>query len=130
MDEQLGARIKELRKALNLNQTQFGERIGVKQTTVAGYEKGARAPIDAVIQSICSKFGVSEMWLRTGEGDMFRKVSREEEVAHFLGELFSDDIGREFKTRFIWALSRLPVESWQALEQVIDLYNQATNPEK
>ena len=126
MDE----RIKELRKALNLSQKQFGEQLGLKTSTVGCYESGVRTPIDAVVQSICSKFGVNEMWLRTGEGEMFRKVSHNEEVARFLGEILSDDIGREFKTRFVWALSQLPVESWQALEKIIDLYNQAPGSEK
>lgn len=38
-------RIKLLRKYLGLNQTEFGARIGVKQTSVAGYETGARIPL-------------------------------------------------------------------------------------
>lgn len=45
-------RIKLLRKYLGLNQTEFGARIGVKQTSVAGYETGARIPLDTVIGSI------------------------------------------------------------------------------
>lgn len=66
-------RIKQLRKSLRLNQTEFGERIGVKQGSVAGYEKGARVPLDAVINSICREFNVNEDWLRTGEGEMYIK---------------------------------------------------------
>ena len=46
-------RIKELRKSLGLNQTEFGERIGVKQGSIASYESGARTPLDTVINSIC-----------------------------------------------------------------------------
>lgn len=37
----MNERIKLLRKALELNQTDFGARIGVKQGTVAAYESGA-----------------------------------------------------------------------------------------
>ena len=64
----MNERIKLLRKALELNQTDFGARIGVKQGTVAAYESGARVPLDSVIVSICREFGVSESWLRSGEG--------------------------------------------------------------
>lgn len=64
-------RIKEIRKVLKINQTAFGDRLGVKQTTVANYENGSRQPIDAVISSICREFHVNETWLRTGEGEMF-----------------------------------------------------------
>lgn len=69
----MGERIRELRKALGMNQTEFGSRIGLKQTSIAGYESGARTPLDAVITSICREFNVNETWLRTGEGDMFNE---------------------------------------------------------
>lgn len=64
-------RIKKLRKALDLTQKEFGERIGVKPNTIATYEIGRNAPIDAVISLICREFSVSEEWLRTGAGEMF-----------------------------------------------------------
>jgi len=67
----LEERIKELRKSLGLNQTEFGNRIGVKQGTIAGYENGIRVPLDAVITSICREFHVSRAWLEFGEGPMY-----------------------------------------------------------
>lgn len=76
-------RIKELRKSLGLNQTEFGARIGVGQTAIAGYESGNRGLSDAIIKSIVREYGVNETWLRTGAGDMRRSRSREAE----LGEL-------------------------------------------
>ena len=76
-------RIKDLRKSLGLNQTEFGEKLCIAQTTVAGYENGSRVPSDAIIKSICQEYGVNETWLRTGYGDMFRPRSYSAE----LGEL-------------------------------------------
>lgn len=64
-------RIKELRKTLKLNQTQFGSRIGVKGNTITNYETGLRNPSEAIIFSICREFNVNELWLRSGEGEMF-----------------------------------------------------------
>lgn len=66
----IGERIKELRKALSLTQTAFGERIGLKQNSVALIEAG-RATSDQTIFAICREFRVSEEWLRTGTGEMF-----------------------------------------------------------
>lgn len=80
-------RIRQLRKELGLNQTDFGERIGVKQGSVAGYESGARTPIDAVITSICREFDVNEDWLRTGEGEMFKERSPSDEVGYYVEDL-------------------------------------------
>ena len=66
----IGERIKELRKALSLTQTAFGERIGLKQNSVALIEAG-RATSDQTIFAICREFRVNEEWLRNGAGEMF-----------------------------------------------------------
>lgn len=64
-------RIKGLRRALDLTQQEFAERIGVKRNTVGQYEIGRNAPTDTVISLICKEYGVNEEWLRTGSGEMF-----------------------------------------------------------
>lgn len=88
----MNERIKEIRKVMQLNQTEFGEKIGVKQGTVAGYENGSRTPLDAVITAICREFNVSEIWLRTGEGEMFVDLGKDAELTQILAEIqVSDD---------------------------------------
>lgn len=62
-------RIKEVRTTLKLTQKQFGERLGVRQNTVAGWERGAK-PSAAALKNICNEFGVSKTWLESGEGEM------------------------------------------------------------
>lgn len=64
-------RLKKLRKALDLTQTEFAERIGSAQNTITGYESGRRSPSRPVIASICKEFNVSEEWLLYGTGEMF-----------------------------------------------------------
>lgn len=90
----MNERIKQIRKLLGLNQTQFGEKIGVKQGTIAGYETGARVPLDTVITSICREFGINEIWLRTGEGgdeNMFTSVNEEDRFTINLAKLSSTE---------------------------------------
>jgi transcriptional regulator with XRE-family HTH domain len=111
-------RIKKLRKVLDLTQTEFGRRIGVKQNTVALIE-GGRKTSDQTIFAICREFNVSEEWLRTGEGEMFRTRSRDEEIAAFIGSItLRNDPGDEFKRRLIHVLARLSVEDWRLLEDL------------
>lgn len=112
-------RIKKLRKALGLNQTQFGERIGVKQNTVAVYELGRAIPSESVITLIQREFGVSEEWLRTGEGEMFVPRSREEEIAAFVHDVCGPE-GTAFQRRLISLLARLTVDEWTILERIAD----------
>ena len=64
-------RIRKLRKALDLTQREFAERIGMKSNTIATYEMGRAVPSDPTINNICKEFGASERWVRYGEGDMF-----------------------------------------------------------
>ena len=70
-------RIRKLRKALDLTQQAFADRLGIRQNTVAKYETGRGEPTRAVIALICKEFHVSEAWLRTGEGEMFLPPPRD-----------------------------------------------------
>lgn len=108
-------RIKELRKFLGLNQTEFGNRIGVRQSSIASYENGIRVPLDAVIISICREFHVNRVWLETGEGEMFRQRSREDELAGLLGDLMRDE--PDFRHRLITVLLRSTPEEWDVIER-------------
>lgn len=110
-------RIRELRKILDLNQTEFGTRIGIKQGSIAAYESGARTPMDTVILSICREFNVNETWLRTGEGEMFAPMSRSETIAQFAGELMRDE-DESFRRQLIEALAQLDEKEWEVLEGI------------
>ena len=83
-------RIKKIRKELDLTQQAFANKIGIKQNTIAQYEMGRTKPSDAIIFSICREFNVNEEWLRTGEGEMFRQLPEEDEVAAYVSELLED----------------------------------------
>lgn len=112
----MNERIKELRKSLKLNQTDFGDRIGVKQATIAGYENGSRQPIDAVITAMCREFGVNEEWLRTGSGEMFREVDTEARFSEWAGRVLA---GRDetFQKRFVTMMMSLTEDQWRLLEE-------------
>lgn len=85
----MNERIRQIRKALDLTQQEFADRIGLKRNSIANYEIGRNVPIDAVIISICREFNVNETWLRTGEGEMFCRLETNDIVAkatRLLGE--------------------------------------------
>ena len=67
-DGKEGERIRELRKSEGYTTKQFGERLGVKQSTVNAWEVGRIKPPVVAIKAIAAEFGVSEEWLTTGEG--------------------------------------------------------------
>ena len=112
----MNTRIKQLRLSLGLNQADFGARIGVTQGSVTNYESGTRVPLDAIITSICREFGVSETWLRTGEGDMYVPRTRLEEITQRVAELAGES-PNPFREKLILALLRIPSEKWPLIEQ-------------
>lgn len=110
-------RIKELRKNKKLTQAEFGKRIGVKGNTITTYENGSRVPSEAVIKSICRVFNVNEDWLRTGQGDPYIQLSRDEELAEFFGNVMKGE-DPDFRRRLLSVMSRLTTDEWALLEQM------------
>lgn len=66
---------------------------------------------------ICREFNVNEEWLRTGCGEMFLEMSRDDEIAAFIGDVLRSEPD-SFRKRFIAVLSRLDVNDWEVLERM------------
>lgn len=111
-------RIKKIRKELDLTQQKFADKLGVKRNTVGQWECGINAITDQVITSICREFNVNENWLRTGQGEMFIKQTRDEQIASFIGSIQSSE-DDSFKKRFISMLSSLDESEWEVLEKMV-----------
>ena len=109
-------RLKKLRKALELTQQEFADKIGIKRNSFANYETGRNTPLDAIVVSICREFNVNEEWLRNGTGNMFLPKNREDEISEIVRNLLSDE-NNTFKSRFIIMLANLSVSDWERLEK-------------
>ena len=120
-------RIKKIRKALDLTQQEFADRICVKRGGIANYEIGRNEPTDSVISLICREFNVNEDWLRTGEGEMFIKLTRDEEMAKLTKQLLNEEED-SFKNRLISVLANLTDQQWEVLAEVAEkLSNEKAN---
>lgn len=114
----MNERLKKLRKTLDLTQQEFADKISVKRNTVATYEMGRSEPSDAAVSLICREFNVNEEWLRTGNGEMFLELDREDEIAAWAGKLLHPGNDGSFQQRFIHMLSKLGEEDWKVLEKM------------
>lgn len=100
-----------------LKKVDFAKRIGISAPFVSELCTGAKKPSDRTITDICREFGVNELWLRTGAGNMTAAISRDEEIARILSAaIVSNSTTRD---RLIRALARLPDEALPMVEQVI-----------
>lgn len=84
-------RIKEVRKALKLSQTLFGEKLGVGRGVITNIEMNLTDPKDLFVELLCNTFSVNREWLETGNGEMF-KASTESIVDKLVKEYSLDDI--------------------------------------
>ena len=114
----MNERLLELRKALGLNQTQFGAKIELKQTTISDLEKGIRPITNRTIADICRVFNVSRLWLEEGKGPMLAPVSGTdtELMQRISGLIKTDD---EFRKNLILEYLRLDEAQAKAVEEFL-----------
>ncbi len=105
----MNERIKKLRKALNLTQQEFAERIGSKRNTVANYETNRNEPSNSVVTLICREFNVDENWLRNGEGEMFK--TSYDELSALVDKYNISDFGRTVIEKMV----KLNEKQWNAV---------------
>jgi len=95
MNDLINSRLIELRKACGKSQEEFGKALGITKSGVSDIENGRRNVTEQHIIMLrnWSEFNISEEWLRTGTGDMFRVPTEDEEMGRALAELigFQDD---------------------------------------
>lgn len=82
----MNERLKAVRTKAGMTQAEFAETLGTSRTAYAKYENGLVIPSDTFISLLCSKFHVSEHWLRTGEGEM-KSESDEDMLSRIAGEM-------------------------------------------
>lgn len=99
----MNERIKELRKALGLTLDKFGERVGLKKSSLSQIENGVNGVTEQLFKSICREFNVNGNWLRNGEGGMFIELSEDDEYSHAAASLSNDIFVRSLIVEY-WKL--------------------------
>ena len=109
-------RVKQIRLKLGLSMETFGTRIGITRSAISRIEAGIVNVTNQNITAICREFNVK--WLRSGEGDMFLKMSNAELAANIVGKALNTDDNFILNT-FI-ALGQLSPDEWKIVKKFID----------
>lgn len=82
-------RLRELRRAADLTQSQLAEALGFAQTTIATYERGVKEPGREVIIAVAKYFGVSTDYLLglTDDKNALAVVVRGEDIPKVLRDV-------------------------------------------
>lgn len=67
----MNTRLKDIRKAVGLNQSEFCKPLNISRGHLAGLETGVKNLTPRLINDICKEYNVNKDWLVSGEGDMF-----------------------------------------------------------
>lgn len=110
----IGERVKTLRKELGLTLEKFANPIGIHRGSLSAIENDKSGVSNRTLLAICREYGVSEEWLRDGDGEMFVPVTRNEKIARFAGELMKDETP-DFRRQLVEILADLNDEQWDAL---------------
>ena len=114
--ETINDRVARLIDALGITRASFARRMNVSPAVVTRYCKGEVAIMDRTIADICREFGVSETWLRTGEGDMFPPRYALQELTEMAGRFLGNQ-PTEIQQRAARMLFNLRPEDWELIEQ-------------
>ena len=121
MELNIGERIEILRKDLSMSRRVFGERLGVSESVIVNIEYDRlKRPVqkESLYKLICKEFNVNEEWLRTGNGEMFVPLTRNQLITDFATDLIMED--NTFKKRLVEALAKLDEKDWEVLEKLAE----------
>lgn len=120
--EHIGERISALISELGIKRVQFANSINVDQSYISQLTAGKRTPSDRTISDICREFRVSEVWLRTGEGEMFLRQTEAEQLAEITTrmELDQDDSFISMITSAVKSYYRLSETEKAAISKLVD----------
>lgn len=107
-------RFRQVREVIGVSQEEFAAKANRTRSEIKNIEYGKTVPKPEVVSSVCFVWDINEIWLRTGEGEMFRELSVDEELSAFFGDIIHDQ-SDDFKRRFFSVLSKLPESDWEIL---------------
>ena len=119
-------RIKELRRALDLTQEEFGGRMGITKSSISTMESGRSNPSEQTLRSMCREFGASYLWLTTGEGAMFEDGNDDAALHVMVDRVMAsenDRVKQIFKN-----LGDFTEEDWQQVNALLDKLLAGTRP--
>ena len=129
MPDEITPRVKILRQALGMSQTDFGAKIGVTRGVINNLDRGLTDLQDPLLSLICSVFNARREWLETGEGEMFEPQDAEAPFYGAMG-IITNDEPDSFRKRFVIALAELDDAGLDAMERFIRILIRDTGTKK
>ena len=115
-------RFKMVRKELKMTRKELGEKLGVSENMIVNIEfNRLKRPVqkDPIYMLLCEKCNVNKEWLRNGTGEMFKSLTKEEQIVEFVNTVLNDKEDT-FKKRYFSMLLALDKDGWDSLEKAVN----------
>ena len=89
-EQQVGERIRQIRKERNLTRSEFGKLIGLPERYVGKLERGLHSITGAKIATICDKTGVSSDYIIFGSVDAVAAIAELKGLTHEQAKIVLD----------------------------------------
>ena len=120
MKNEILLRIRYIFKDSGKTQTGIGKSIGKTSQYVWKLLNDDNSnPSESVIKDICREFSINEEWLRTGQGEMKRYKTRNQQVIEFTNDAL-ESVDEAFKKKLLIALSKLTEKDWEHLADMAE----------
>lgn len=114
----INERVQAVINATQLSKAKFAAPIHVTPQFLSAVCNGKSSLSERTIKDICREYGVDEIWLRDGIGEMFRPRTREDEITSFCADLLGPDATEDQK-KLVANLGKLTPEQWSFLYDII-----------
>lgn len=124
--ETINERIAWCIKDAGIKKAEFARRLNLSQPFVSELCSGKNNPSDRTIADICRKFNISELWLRTGEGEPHIQRDEDEEFLEVMEQIhMSDD---DLIKRIIKAYWFMEDDEKAVIRKLIDGFTKKKGP--
>ena len=91
--EPINVRFKDLRKACNKTQEDMGHILGLSRSGISEIESGRRSVTEQhlIMLKNWDEKPINIEWLRTGQGEMFKQLTNQEELMKYTALLLKDN---------------------------------------
>lgn len=107
-------RINQVRISQGLTQDIFADKLKVSKNYISQIENGRKVPSERLIDDICEKFSVNNIWLTTGNGEIY--APKDGQFSTILSEL--EDSDDDFIKDLISVYMELDEDSKAALRKI------------
>lgn len=117
--DSINARFKLLRIECGKSQEEWGKILGLSKSGVSDIERGKRnvTKQHLIMLENWNERPINIEWLSSGNGEMFKRLNRKQEIAKLSADLFKSE-DTSFKSRLIMALASMNEEEWEMLERI------------